>query len=150
MKVTHTSTFLRGADLCKLEEADVVYLNYHPKKEGMPRVSLVANGEVVAETDDILKTYSEGVLYFGKYETGFLPEKQELYCRDLCHVAAAVKYVYEHRILRDYSFIKTDHERLVPFPDEESAIEYLKSIGKWEYMDGYQSSLYPMENWQPI
>ena len=74
MKVTHTSP-VDGADLCELEEGDVVYLNYNPKKEGMPRVSLVANGEVIAETDDILKTYSEGVLYFGKYETGFLPEK---------------------------------------------------------------------------
>ena len=149
MKVTHTSP-ADEADLCELTEGDVVYLNYNPKKQGMPRVSLVTDGKVIARTDDILQTGSGGILYLGKYDTGFLPEKQDLYCRDLCHLAAAVKYVYEHRILRDYSFIKTDPERLVPFPDEKSAIEYLKSIGKWEYMTTSPYSLYPMENWQPI
>lgn len=150
MNVTHTSIFLSGADLCELEEGDVVYLNYNPKAEGMPCVTLVSNGKVVAETREILRSYSKDILYLGKYDTGFLPEKQELYCRDLRYVAAAVKYVYERRILRDCSNIKTDPERLVPFPDEESAIEYLKSIGNWEHMTTSPYSLYPLSNWQPL
>lgn len=155
MKVTHTSTIDSaalppGVDLCELEECDVVYLNYNPKTEGTLCVSLVSGGKTVAETDDILRIYGKAILYLGKYDTGFLPEKQDLYCRDLRYVAAAVKYVYEHRILRDYSFIKTDPERLVPFPDEKSAIDYLKSIDEWEYMTTSKYAPYRMENWQPI
>ncbi len=149
MKVTHTSP-ADGADLCELEEGDVVYLNYNPKKEGMPRVSLVSNGKTIAETNDILDIYAGAILYLGKYDTGFLAERQDLYCRELRHLAAAVKYVYEWRFLKHGAYTKTDPERLVPFPDEESAIDYLKSIGKWKYMTTSKYAPYRAENWQPI
>lgn len=155
MKVTHTAALDSYAlppesDLCELEAGDVVYLNYNPKDLRLPRVSLVSKGKVIAETQDILRIGGKAILYLGEYDVVSLKEKQDLYCRDLRYVAAAVKYVYERRILKTKPDHDTEPERLVPFPDEKSAIDYLKFADLWEYMTTSKYAPYRMENWTPI
>lgn len=136
--------------LCELGKGDVVTLNYHPKSRSLPRVELICDGRSVAKTTDILRSYGKSILYLGKMFDKDVGKEADLYCRDLRYVAAVIKYVRLWRFDKYNSKEETDPERLVPFPDEKTAVEYLKAIGQWEYMDGYPYSLYPLENWQPI
>lgn len=149
MKETHMTTFPTYALLCELGEGDVVTLNYHPKSRTLPCVELTSGGHSVAKTNDILRSYASSILFLGKMFDPDVGRDADLYCRDLRYVAAAIKYVRLWRFDKYNSNETTDPERLVPFPDEESAIKYLKSIGEWEAVHE-TSFLYPMENWQPI
>lgn len=149
MKETHLATFPTYALLCELGEGDVVTLNYHPKSRDLPRVALIIKGRTVAKTDDILRSYGDSILYLGKMFDRDVGREADLYCRDLRYVAAAIKYILHWRFDKYGSKEETEPERLIPFPDEESAIKYLKDADLWEIMNG-TSSLYPLENWQPI
>lgn len=149
MKETHMATFPTYALLCELGEGDVVTMNYHPKSRTLPRVELIVKGRTVTKTDDILHSYGRSILYLGKMFDRDVRREADLYCRDLRYVAAAIKYILHWRFDKYDSDEATDPERLVPFPDEKSAIDYLKENGLWEIMNG-TSSLYPMENWTPI
>lgn len=149
MKETRMTTFPTYALLCELGEGDVVTMNYHPKSRTFPCVELTSNGQTIAKTDDILRSYGASILYLGKMFDRDVGREADLYCRDLRYVAAAIKYILHWRYDKYDSQEPTDPERLVPFPDEKSAIDYLKENGLWEIMNG-TSSLYPLENWKPI
>lgn len=149
MKETHMKTFPAYALLCELGEGDVVTLNYHPKSRTLPCVELTVEGRTIAKTNDILRSYGDSILYLGKMFDRDVGREADLYCRDLRYVAAAIKYILHWRYDKYNSKEATDPERLVPFQDEQSAIDYLKENGLWEIMNG-TSSLYPMENWTPI
>lgn len=135
--------------LCELDEGDVVTMNYRPKSNRLPRVSLTANGRVVAKTDDILCTYGNDILFLGKKYDPDVGREADLFCRDVRYVAAAIQYIRHWRFDKYNSNEKTEPEVIHPFSDDKSAIVYLDKIGHWEIMNG-KYSLFPLENWLPI
>lgn len=149
MKETHTATFPEFALLCELGEGDVVTMNYRPKNRNLPCVALAVDGRTVAKTDNILRSYQETILFLGEMFDPDAGREVPLYCRDVRYIAAAIRYIRHWRFDNYNSDEETEPEVLQPFPDEKSAIAYLKEVGQWEIMNG-NYSLYPLSNWQPI
>ena len=148
MTQTHLARLPIYSLLCSLGKEDRVIVNYRPKKNG-PRIELKSNGKRLAVGDDILRSHGRGVLYLGKMEDAAVGRTTDLYCRDLRLIAAVERYIRHWRFDNYNSDEETEPEVLQPFPDEKSAIAYLKEVGQWEIMNG-NYSLYPLSNWQPI